>query len=183
MRSRIAPDGRSSGGSPSSSRQTTRTTDASLVVRVASESDRSGLRALLAAAAGEVIDRRGTTLRLASLPNEPDSLLALLLSGTDTLALVAEGTAGLLGFALLSLDSPRLLAIYVAVGERRKGIGRALVTRAADLCEQRGSGALTAVAAAGDRAEKSLYEALGYRAELLVMAPRARRAVVDQDHE
>jgi GNAT superfamily N-acetyltransferase len=183
MRSHTAPGERFSGGSPSSSRQTTRPTDASPVVRVATESDRAELRALLAAAAGEVADRRGTTLRLASLPNEPDSLLAHLLSATDTSALVAEGADGLFGFALLSLDSPRLLAIYVALGERRKGIGRALVTAAADLCEQRGSGALTAVAAAGDRAEKSLYEALGYRAELLVMAPRARRAVVDQDHE
>jgi GNAT superfamily N-acetyltransferase len=109
--------------------------------------------------------------------------LTHVLAGTSTQTLVAEGTDGLSGFALLSLQPPRLLAIYVTVSERRKGIGRALATQAADLCERRGSGALTAVAAAGDRAEKSLYEALGYRAELLVMAPRTRPAVVNQHHE
>jgi GNAT superfamily N-acetyltransferase len=182
MRRHIAPGERFSRGSPSSSRLTT-PTDASPVVRVANEGDRSKLRALLATAAEEVADRRGTALRLASLPDGLDSLLAHLLSGTSTHTLVAEGADGLSGFALLSLDPPRLLAIYVTVGERRKGIGRALVTEAADSCEQRGSGTLTAVAAAGDRAEKSLYEALGYRAELLVMAPRTRPAVVDQHHE
>jgi len=182
MRRHIAPGERSSRGSPSWSRLTT-PTDASLVVRVAKEGDRSELRALLATAASEVADRRGSTLRLASLPNEPDSLVAHLLSGTSTSALVAEGVDGLSGFALLSLDPPRLLAIYVTVIERRQGIGRALVTQAAERCEQQGSGDLTVVAAAGDRAEKSLYEALGYRAELLVMAPRARPAVVNQHHE
>lgn len=182
MRRHIAPGERFSRGSPSSSRLTT-PTDASPVVRVAKGGDRSKLRALLATAAGEVADKRGSTLRLASLPNELDSLLALLLSGASTQALVADGTDGLSGFALLSIEPPRLVAIYVRVSERRRGIGRALVTQAADICEQRGSGTLTAVAAAGDRAEKSLYEALGYRAELLVMAPRARPAVVDQHHE
>jgi ribosomal protein S18 acetylase RimI-like enzyme len=182
MRSHTEPGERSSGESPNSNRRTTPTSEASLV-RVATERDRTGLRALLAAAAGEVGDRRGATLRLASLPSGPDRLLSHLLSATDSSVLVAEGVGGLLGFALLSLDPPRLLAIYVAIDERRKGIGRALVTEAADVASQRGSGAFAAVAAAGDRAEKSLYEALGYRAELLVMAPRTRRAVVDQDHE
>ncbi len=76
-----------------------------------------------------------------------------------------------------------MLAIYVPSGERRKGVARALVTAAAALCEQQGSRTLTVVAGAGDRAEKSLYEALGYRAELLVMAPRAHPVVVDQRHE
>jgi hypothetical protein len=182
MRRHIAPGERFSRGSPSSSRLTT-PTDESPVVRVANEGDRNKLRALLAAAAEEVADRRGTALRLASLPGELDSLLTHLLSGTTTSTLVAEGADGLSGFALVSLEPPRLLAIYVTVGERRKGIGRTLVTEAARSAEQRGSGTLTAVAAAGDRAEKSLYEALGYRAELLVMAPRARQAVVDQHHE
>jgi GNAT superfamily N-acetyltransferase len=67
--------------------------------------------------------------------------------------------------------------------ERRKGVARALIGAVSAHCHERGRGPLTALAAAGDRAEKSLYEALGYRAELLVMAPRTRQTVVDQQHE
>ena len=176
------PAGRSSRGSPSSNRLTTPTEESPLV-RVAEERDRSELGALLAIASRDVTDKRGSALRLGSLPTEPDQLLAHLLIDSSISTLVAEAADGLSGFALLSLDQPRLVAIYVAPGERRKGIGRALINAAAALCEERGSGALTAIAAAGDRAEKSLYEALGYRAELLVMAPRVRPAVVDQQHE
>jgi GNAT superfamily N-acetyltransferase len=154
------------------------------VVRVADDGDRSELGALLATASGEVSDKRGNALRLASLPNDPDRLLSHLMADSSVSTLVAEGADGISGFALLSYDPPRLLAIYVTVAERRKGIARALINRATALCDQRGSGAMTAVAAAGDRAEKSLYEALGYRAELLVMAPRVRpTTVVDQQHD
>lgn len=176
------PDGRSSRGSPSSNRLTT-PTEESRVVRVAKERDRGELEALLAIASREVTDKRGSAHRLASLPSDPDRLLGHLLTDSNISTLVADSDNGLSGFALLSLDPPQLFAIYVATDERRKGIARALINAAAALCQERGSGALTAVAAAGDRAEKSLYEALGYRAELLVMAPRVRPAVVNQQHE
>jgi GNAT superfamily N-acetyltransferase len=145
--------------------------------------DRDELRTLLASAAREVTDRRGSSFRLASLPGEPEQLRAHLFENSTISVLVAEGADTLCGFALVSLDPPQLLAIYVAMDERRKGIARALLTAAADGCRERGSGPLTALAAAGDRGEKSFYEALGYRAELLVMAPRVRASVVDQLHE
>jgi GNAT superfamily N-acetyltransferase len=166
-------------GSPNSSRLTT-PTEQSLVVRIAEERDRIELGVLLATAASEVTDRRGTALRLASLPTEPAHLLAHLLTDSSVSTFVAVGAGGLSGFALIAHEPPRLLAIYVAVGERRRGIASKLIKEAAAVCEQRGSGVLTAIAAAGDRGEKSLYESLGYRAELLVMAPRARPTVVDQ---
>jgi GNAT superfamily N-acetyltransferase len=154
-----------------------------VVVRAAAARDRNELGALLATAASEIADRRGSSFRLASLPNEPEQLLAHLFENSGFSILVADSADVLCGFALLSLDPPQLLAIYVATPERRKGIARALITAAAAECQERGSGNLTALAAAGDRAEKSFYEALGYRAELLVMAPRVRPSVVDQHHE
>jgi GNAT superfamily N-acetyltransferase len=145
--------------------------------------DRSDLGALLAAATREIADRRGSSLRLASLPGDPEELLAHLLEDPGVSVLVAVGVDALDGFALLSLDPPQLRAVYVAASKRRRGVARALVATATSHCLERGSGAPTVLAAAGDRAEKSLYEALGYRAELLVMAPRARATVVDQHHE
>jgi GNAT superfamily N-acetyltransferase len=176
------PDERSSLGSPSSNRLTT-PTEGSPVVRIATTRDQDELGALFAVAAIEIEDRRGSSFRLGSLPNEPAQLLAHLLNDSAFSVLVAEDAAALCGFAILSLQPPQLLAIYVAAIERRKGIARALLGAAATRAEQQGSGVLTALAAAGDRAEKSFYEALGYRAELLVMAPRVRPSVVDQHHE
>jgi len=143
-------------------------------VRIAAADDREALLHLVTSAFAYGAGARGTALRLAALPNDPEGLVETMLANNDVVALIGEVGGITSGFALILTGPPRLVAIFVAPDVRRRGLGRALVGYAETLAVTSMGDALTAVAGAGNRAEKSLYEALGYRAELLTMA--ARRA-------
>jgi GNAT superfamily N-acetyltransferase len=153
-------------------------------VRIAAAVDRGSLRELVAAASEYGAAARGNAYRIASLPSDPDQLVEAILSGNGPTALIGDVDGMTSGFALVLSDPPRLVAIFVTPNARRRGIGRALVRYAETLAATWNGDVLTAVAGAGNRAEKSLYEALGYRAELLVMAARqGPPTVVDRLHD
>ena len=170
-RSRIEAGGRFLPGSISSQRLTT-PTDVTATVRVAVAADRDALAVLAAAALEEGAGARGNAHRLRSQPSSPKHLVDELLAPTGATTLVAEIDGELCGFALILTDPPRLVATFVASSARRQGVARALVKDAEAIATSWGGAELTVIAAAGNRAEKSLYEALGYRAELLTMAAR-----------
>jgi GNAT superfamily N-acetyltransferase len=154
------------------------------MVRVAVATDRDALAALAAAALADGAGARGTAHRLASQPSSPEHLVDAMLAPTGATTLVAEIDEELCGFALILTDPPRLVATFVAPEARRRGVARALVKAAETTAASWGSVELTVIAAAGNRAEKSLYEALGYRAELLTMAARRPSStVVNRSHE
>jgi ribosomal protein S18 acetylase RimI-like enzyme len=141
-------------------------------VRIAAAADRESLLQLVTSAFAYGAGARGTAHRLAALPNDPEGLVEVMLADNDVVALIGDVDGVTSGFALLLTGPPRLVAIFVSPAARRRGLGRALVGHAETLAVASKGDQLTAVAGAGNRAEKSLYEALGYRAELLMMAAR-----------
>ncbi len=68
--------------------------------------------------------------------------------------------------ALALVDASTILGLYVVPDQRRRGLARTLVTA---LREAHPS-LRDALVLPGDRASKSLYESLGWRARLLTMA-------------
>jgi len=66
--------------------------------------------------------------------------------------------------SILVVSQRVILALYVEPTERRRGRGRALVTFA-----RHEAGARDALALPGDRAMKSLYESVGWKARLLTL--------------
>lgn len=123
-------------------------------------------------AAQSVLGKRGGAARLRQLGYDPDSLPTALLGKNGPMVLVARDDEEVSGFATLALGRARLEMIFVEPGHRRRGIGTALVHAAVERTQARGGPSLSVVVAAGNRGEKSLFEALGYRAELLVMERR-----------
>lgn len=139
------------------------------------------MRVLLCEAAEEHGDRRGASLRYrllggaleAAIGGSPEELAARLGDGTSA-AMLAHSSDGAIGFALYDPRHALLQLLYVAVDHRRQGIGSVLVSAVEAALAEASAPSLTVVASAGDRAEKSLFEALGYRAELLAMTKRDR---------
>lgn len=121
-----------------------------------------------------VLGTRGGTSRLRHLGYGPDALPQALFAPTGPLLFVARVDGAIVGFATLSRVAPRLEMVFVDPTHRRRGLGRALVVAAETEVRLRGDAPLSAMVAAGSRSEKSLFEALGYRAELLLMEPHER---------
>jgi GNAT superfamily N-acetyltransferase len=87
-------------------------------------------------------------------------------SRLDGLLVASEG-ADVVGFALVTLTSPRtLLSVYVAPPARHSGVARDLVEAARGLTPP----VVDAWVLPGDRASKSLYESIRWRARRLTMS-------------
>ena len=127
---------------------------------------------LILEGAQSMLGKRGGASRLRQLGYELDSLPATLLAPEGPVVLVARFDDAISGFATISIDEARLEMIFVDPARRRRGIGSALVRAAAEHIRQRSEIPLSVIVAAGNRGEKSLFEALGYRAELLLMELR-----------
>ncbi len=68
--------------------------------------------------------------------------------------------------AIALVDASTILGVYVVPARRRHGVARALVAALREARPSLGD----ALVLPGDRATKSLYESLGWRARLLTMA-------------
>src|SRR5487761_2454805 len=127
----------------------------------------------MASAAEQMQGSRGWNARLRHLGKSPEQFFESALNSTGPVVLIARMDATACGLAALANDQPRLDLVFIDPSKRRRGVGRALVHAAETTALERYGAPLSAIAAAGSRAEKSLFEALGYRAELLVMEPRS----------
>ena len=159
--------------STNSSRAITQPENA-LVVRRAITEDRTPLSELIHRAYQEASGRRGGWVRMHRFGSSPEALLDQVLDPAGPIAFIAIDETELLGFALVDREPPRLELIYVRPTHRRRGIGSSLVEEAARDAGTWSDVPFTALVAAGDRAEKSLFESLGYRAELLIMGQRPK---------
>lgn len=135
---------------------------AAVRIRDVSEADLPGLAAMVAALAadhGEV-----SQLGIAALARDvlgPQPWLSVL---------VAEGVAGLLGYAALcpraqlqlGLRGMDLHHLYVAPVARGKGLGRRLIAAAAERARARGCGFLTVATASGNWHAQTVYRACGF---------------------
>ena len=148
------------------------TTKSEVTIGLATEADRDQLHALIVGAVGDVLGRRGGDARLRHLGYSAETLPESLLAPVGPTVFVARSGGAICGLAALSRSEPRLEVVFVDVAHRRQGVGRALVAAVEAEVHERGGAPLSVVVAAGSRGEKSLFEALGYRAELLVMEPR-----------
>ncbi len=117
-----------------------------------------GLASLWHDALIEVAARRGGRRYLDELlDDEPDAKL---------LAFAAAGALWRDGASSFMVVSHRVIvALYVEPGHRRQGRGRALV----DFARSGEPRARDALALPGDRATKSLYESVGWKARLLTL--------------
>ncbi len=94
--------------------------------------------------------------------------VAELLRGGDTvIALAGEPPCGLAAMRFrTSIWTPReecyLAELYVAPGERGRGIGRALLTYALELARARGADYVDLNTAETDTAARALYESMGF---------------------
>lgn len=143
--------------------------EARVLVRQAHSEDRETLEALFEEAVAELRPRRGMAERLRRLGPSQD-LLVRLLTAPDWEVLVATAVADPIAFAVVDTGHRVLEAVYVMSAARRRGVATALVLAAEERCTLATHGGLSVVAAAGSRAEKSLFEKLGYRGELILMA-------------
>ena len=116
------------------------------------------LEELWGVAIGTVRQRRGGTRYLADLfgTDHPDTALA---------TFVADGALWAVGDvdAFMVIRDQVIVALYVRVERRRLGLGRALVHVA------RAEAAHDALVLPGDRAMKSLFESIGWKARLLTL--------------
>jgi len=90
----------------------------------------------------------------------------------DALVFVAAAGEHVVGFSLVSLAPPTILALHTIPNARRQGVASAIIEQVRRELAARGVPDPSVIASAGDRAEKSLFEKLAYRAELLVMSRR-----------
>ncbi|MDA8034960.1 MAG: GNAT family N-acetyltransferase [Actinomycetota bacterium] len=146
-------------------------------LRTARPIDRTALRSLHAAALAELSENRGGARLAAYLP-EPDELgagpdgpaatlrcvLVGLLDGevVGTASASCNHSPGPAGVATLDL-------LFVDRAARRRGVGSLLLGGVRSWARDRGCGGIDAPALPGDRATKSLFEAAGMRARLLIL--------------
>ncbi|HQU00197.1 MAG TPA: GNAT family N-acetyltransferase [Acidimicrobiales bacterium] len=116
------------------------------------------LRALFDEALAALVHKRGGRALLDSLSATPPSLDAYL--AEEVLWIAREEKLVGLGVC----RGPLILGLYVAPAVRRRGVARALVNEMIRVCSPNDAYALP-----GDRAMKSLYESLGWKARLLTM--------------
>jgi GNAT superfamily N-acetyltransferase len=132
-------------------------------VRRASRDDHAALAPLWESAARDLGTHRGGPVLLASLVGgrpEADVLADALADDQVWCALAGDDV---IGFAWRLGEV--IAGLYVAPGYRRRGYGRALVTALLDESPTPRDG----FALPGDRATKSLYESIGWKARLLTM--------------
>lgn len=139
-----------------------------VLIHLATSDELPGLAFALESARDETGHRRGSALRIHRLGSSEVSASALL-DARDLRTIVASDAEDVIGFALLNSEALVLEAVWVMPARRRQGIATKLVAVAERLCWESSRGRLHVVAAAGNRAEKLLYERLGYRGELIVM--------------
>jgi GNAT superfamily N-acetyltransferase len=163
--------GRFSPESINSSRPAT-PAESSISVQLATDHDRDHLGALLRSAIEQARGTRGGKARLRHLGESPEQFLESVFSSGGPVVFLARIGETVCGFATLAQSEPRLELVFVDPAQRRHGVARALVAAAEVVALTRWNAPLIAVVAAGSRSEKSLFEALGYRAELLVMERR-----------
>jgi ribosomal protein S18 acetylase RimI-like enzyme len=166
-------------------------------LRAADESDLDAVLALMVELATPqlALSRRG---RNVTDPRDRDVTRAGLLGAIDDserCLVVAELDGSIAGFALLSIvpssslsDEPSLRAdpIVVARRARRRGVGRALVSAAADFAEDRALATMTVAVRPVDRDGNRYFARLGFvPIEVRRVAPVAavRRAVGAGRHE
>lgn len=132
-------------------------------LRRAGVGDRDALGALWARAVGDLGRARGGPALLADLlaDRSSDAALTGALEAGELWWAEEDGRA----LALAWRRGPVLVAVYVDPERRREGVARALVS--AMLAEP--DAPSDGYALPGDRATKSLYESLGWKARLLTM--------------
>lgn len=110
------------------------------------------------------------------------NLLGAILRDDDAAIFVCEGGAGLVGFCSAKIErAPRLLVevaraeiteLIVRTGERREGIGRALVERSLGWLAERGVERCEVRVAASNAAGRAFWRALGFGAWMDVLHRR-----------
>jgi GNAT superfamily N-acetyltransferase len=84
------------------------------------------------------------------------------------IAVLAEDDGDAVGFALGSLDNPRLAVlgdIYVRPGARRRGVGKLLTAEVVRWARERGADHLEVTVGADNSTAATVYERLGFREE------------------
>lgn len=117
------------------------------------------IEALWSESLDEIEDARGSVEFLEQISNGLSSNELLSFSVANGQLWLHDAGAG---FALCR-DSV-ILGIYVRASERRKGIAKQMITEMIS-----NAGAVDGFALPGDRATKSLYESIGWKARLLTM--------------
>lgn len=146
-------------------------------IRPARPDDQATVEALHAAALAGLHGHRGGPQLAAGLPR-PDELVATLDGplGASRCLLVGLLDGSVVGMATASLDSApgsgrlaRVDLLFVDVAGRRRGVGALLLAGVRGWARDTGCNGIDAPALPGDRGMKSLFEAAGMRARLLVL--------------
>lgn len=106
--------------------------------------------------------------------NDPEADFALAQRGTDSTILIARGAGAIHGSVMVGFDGHRGWVYYLAVspGERRTGLGRALMAAAEDWLRTRGAPKLQLMVREDNAAALDFYEALGLERQKVVTLGR-----------
>lgn len=144
-------------------------------VRRVGAGDSADLTRLLEHCIAELNGLRGGRALLDQMPGswlDPSALLER--DATSATSVTVATAPKIVGLCVAHLDgTDGWIGLYVEADQRRTDAGGTLLAHAMDDLESRGARAIDAVATPGDRALKSLFEAHGFKARLLVM--RAER--------